>query len=184
MALLKLNQLKKELKQLEQNELIQLISEMYKINKDVQQYLSNKFIGEEAIKDLYERTKKIVRDEFFPERGFAKMRLGVARDAISTFKKLSSDEGKTIDLMLYFVETGTKFTNTYGDIEEKFYNSMVSMYNKVVNECNKSEGFYNIFKDRLYSIVGDTDGIGWGYHDDICAIYYSLDWLEEDEEDE
>ncbi|MBN9931275.1 hypothetical protein HZD82_22060 [Pantoea agglomerans] len=112
------------------------------------------------------------------------MRLGVARDAISNFKKLSSDDGKTIDLMLYYVETGTKFTNTYGDIEGKFYNSMVSMYNKVVNECNKSEEFYNIFKDRLYLIVSETDGIGWGYHDDICAIYYSLDWLEEDEDDE
>lgn len=184
MALLKLNELKKELKTLEQKELIQLISDVYKVNKDVQHYLSNRFKGEEAIKDLYEKTKKIVENEFFPNRGFAKMRLGVARDAISNFKKLSSDAGKTIDLMLYYVETGTKFTNTYGDIEGKFYNSMVSMYNKVVNECNKSEEFYNIFKDRLYLIVSETDGIGWGYHDDICAIYYSLDWLEEDEDDE
>jgi hypothetical protein len=112
------------------------------------------------------------------------MRLGEAKNAILNFKKLSSDDHKTLDLMLYYVELGTQFTNTYGDIDAKFYDSMVSMYNKVVNECNKNEKFYNIFKDRLYSIVLETEGIGWGYNYSICDIYYSLDWLEVDEEDE
>jgi hypothetical protein len=82
MSILKLNELKKELKEFDQKELIQLISELYKLNKDVQHYLSNKFLGEEAIIDLYEKTKKKIKDEFFPERGFGKMRLAEAKSAI------------------------------------------------------------------------------------------------------
>jgi hypothetical protein len=67
------------------------------------------------------------------------MRLSEAKNAISKFNKLSSDDLKTLDLMLYYVEIGTEFTNTYGDIDEKFYNSMVSMYRKVVGACDQDE---------------------------------------------
>jgi len=182
MVKLKLNELKRELKEFNQKELIQLISELYKLNKDVQHYLSNKFIGEDAIIDLYEKTKKKINDEFFPERGFGKMRLGEAKNAISNFKKVSCDESKTLDLMLFYVEIGTEFTNTYGGMDGKFYDSMASMYNKVVIECNKNEQFFIVFKDRLYSVVQASEGIGWGYHDELCDIYYSIDWeIEEDE---
>ncbi|MBM7691304.1 hypothetical protein JOC77_000709 [Peribacillus deserti] len=180
MTLLKLNELKKELKALDHKELIQLITEIYKVNKDVQHFLSNKFLGEEAINDLYKKTKKKVKDEFFPERGFGKLRLGEAKNAISNFKKLSSDELKTLDLMILYVELGTEFTNAYGDINMKFYDSMVSMFDKVVIECHKNEKVLNSFKSRLYTIVQESEGIGWGYHEVLCDIYYSLD-LEEDE---
>ena len=36
-------------------------------------------MGEEAIVDLYEKTKKKINDEFFPDRGFGKMRLAEAK---------------------------------------------------------------------------------------------------------
>ena len=58
MTLLKVTELKKELKELNEKELIQIIAELYKMNKDVQHYLSNKFGGEAAVEELYEKTKK------------------------------------------------------------------------------------------------------------------------------
>lgn len=183
MTKIKLADLKRELKVLDNKELINLITELYKQNKDVEQFLSNKFIGEEAIIDLYEKTKKKVEDEFFPKRGLPKLRLSNAKNEISNFKKISADEHKTVDLMLFFVENGTEFTNTYGDIDSKFYNSMITMYDKVVVECNKNEEFFNSFKDRLYSVVKESNGIGWGYHDCLFHIYYSLNYALEDEEE-
>lgn len=182
MAKLKVNELKKELKGLGQKELIQLICELYKLNKDVQHYLSNQLIGEEAIIDLYEKTKKTIQAEFFPERGFGKMRLGEAKNAITNFKKLSNDELKTLDLMIFYVEMGTEFTNTYGDIDSKFYNSMLSMYDKVIMECDKKEKLFITFQERLYSIIEEAEGIGWGYHDGLCDIYYSIQWTIEEED--
>ena len=181
MTKLTLSVLKKELKQFEQKELIQLIAELYKLNDDVKQYVSNRFIGEEAILALYETTKKKINNEFFPERGFGKMRLKEAKSAISNFKKLAGDHEKTVDLMLYYVEVGTQFTNTYGDIDGPFYDSMISMYGKVTDACNQDGALFHTFKERLYEVMEEARGIGWGYYDCLCDCYYSIEWtLEED----
>lgn len=96
MVKLKITELKKELKQMENKELIGVISELYKKIPDVQHYLSTRFIGEDAVQSLYESAKKKIKDEFFPDRGFGK------------------------------------------------------------------------------------NGVGWGYHDELCDIYFSMGWDEEE----
>jgi hypothetical protein len=59
MTLLKLNELKKELKEFDQKEMIQLISELYKLNNDVQQYLSNKSLeGRKLFKNYICKKKR------------------------------------------------------------------------------------------------------------------------------
>lgn len=161
--------------------MISLISELYKRSEEVQQYLSVKFNGEDTIPELYEKVKKEIIDEFFPDRGFGKMRLSKAKKAITNFKKLTNDHLKTVDLMIMYVEVGTEFTNTYGDIDGQFYSSMESMYHKAVTECEKDEELFNAFHDRLFGIVEDSDGIGWGYHDQLADLYYSIHWLGEKE---
>lgn len=55
---------------------------------------------------------------------------------------------------------------------------MASMYYKVVKECEKDERLFNQFRDRLESVVEDSSGIGWGYHDDLKDVYYSIEFLE------
>lgn len=49
---IKITDLKKQLKKYEQKELIELIVEMFKANKEVQNYLSSKFLGDEVIEVL------------------------------------------------------------------------------------------------------------------------------------
>ncbi|WP_391206605.1 DUF6155 family protein [Psychrobacillus sp. L4] len=181
MSKLTLSELKKELKQYDQKELTQLIVDLYKLNDDVKIYLGNRFKGEEAIVELFEAMKRKITDEFFPINGFGKMRLKEAKEAITNFKKLSNDQIKTIDLMLYYVEIGTKFTKTYGDIDGKFYSSMANMFNKVADACVDDEQTYNIFADRLSAVVDESNGVGWGYHDALCDIYGSIEWTWEDE---
>jgi hypothetical protein len=181
---IKVTELKKALREFEQKELINLLTELYKLNGDVKEYLSIKFSGEEAIDELYMKTKKKITDEFFPDKGFGKMRLAEAKKAISNFQKITDHRVKAIDLMLYYVEIGTEFTNTYGDIDERFYNSMNSMYNKVADECDKDVEMFNSLKERLYSVVEESDGIGWGYHDDLANRYYSIKWINKDNADD
>jgi len=53
----------------------------------------------------------------------------------------------------------------------------------VIEECNKNEEHYKIFKDRLYGVIEDSSGIGWGYHEALCESYYALDWLEDEDEE-
>lgn len=82
--------------------------------------------------------------------------------------------------MLYYVEVGIEFTNTYGDINEAFYNSVAAMYEEVVSAINKQDDSenYNNFKDRLKAVVEDTNGMGWGFHDDLGDIYWEIKWLD------
>jgi hypothetical protein len=182
LANLKITELKQSLKVLEQNELILLITDLYKLNTDVKEYLSAKFGGEEVVNELHKKAKKKIEDEFFPDRGMPELRLSVAKKAITDFKNTTGDSIKAADLMLFYVEMGTKFTSSYGDIDMKFYNSMVSMYDKVAEECEKKEEIYSLLQDRLYSCIPMSEGIGWGYHEALCEIYYSISWVIEEEE--
>lgn len=174
---LKIPELKKNLNEYEHKELIKVIGDLYKLNQEVKDYLHVKIMGEEAVQELFKRAKKEIEEEFFPDKGFGKMRLAKAKKAISNFKKLTNDSTRVLDLMLHYVENGTAFTLTYGDIDERFYYSMESMYQKVVAACEKDEKLFNNFKDRLYTIVLEADGIGWGYHDYLSDIYHSICWL-------
>jgi hypothetical protein len=180
----KIPDLKKMLKYHSQEDLVSMIVDCYKLNDQVKEYFYLKFDPEEAVKEIYEKCKKDITHEFFPERGFGGLNLAKAKKAISYFNKLNYDKLKTIDLMIYYVEIGVEFTNTYGDIGESFYNSMLSMYDKVTQQIIKelSDETYQFFKPRLSSIVDDTDGIGWGFHDDLVYMYSNIESAFEDHE--
>ncbi|MFZ3590571.1 DUF6155 family protein [Bacillus sp. DJP31] len=90
--------------------------------------------------------------EFPPEKGHGKVRLNEAKKAISDFKKLTNDELRTADLMLYYVEKGVEFTNNYGDIDQSFYSSIESMYERVIILCDEEEEYYNFFANRLKQV--------------------------------
>ncbi|GIN87530.1 hypothetical protein J6TS2_39160 [Heyndrickxia sporothermodurans] len=179
---IKVTELKKQLKKYDQKELIQLIADLYKTNKDVQSYLSVHFLGEEAVLELYNQTKKSIENEFFPEKGFGKLRLNQAKNAISHFNTLTKDELRTTDLMLYYVEQGVEFTNTFGDINDSFYTSIEKMYEKVTSMCQKEESYYQTFEDRIKQVVIDTDGIGWGFHEQLYELYSEIEYIYSDEE--
>ncbi|SHG23493.1 DUF6155 family protein [Ornithinibacillus halophilus] len=176
---IKIPDLKKNLKEYDQKDLIKLVVELYKQNKDIQNYLSVKFLGDEVMHELFINAKNEINAEFFPDKGHGKLRLAKAKDVITSFKKLTNDHTKSVDLMLFYVEVGTKFTSTFGDIDERFYGSMYSMYAKVIDECENDEVLFQTFQDRLYDVVWNSDGIGWGYSDGIADLYYSLSYIEE-----
>ncbi|MFD0961595.1 DUF6155 family protein [Paenibacillus chungangensis] len=173
-------EIKKALKQYEKDALITMLVDCYKSSKDVKNYIHVLLHPEDATQELYENARKQIENEFFPLKGYGKLRLAKAKSAISEFKKLSNDELRTLDLMIYYVEQGVDFTVTYGDISEAFYSSMESMYTSVLNKIGDSVSKRALFNARLLKIVNDTDGIGWGFHDYLAGEYYEWASSEED----
>ena len=108
--------------------------------------------------------------KFLPKHGFGDARLSVARKAVMDFKKLNGLNIHLVDLAIYYVETGVKFTNMYGDINEPFYNSMESMFAQAM-KWMKQLNVESQFQQRAAKICHDTDNIGWGFHDGLCEIY-------------
>ncbi len=172
--------LKKHLQGLAQSELIEMITECYKLSKDTEQYLTVKVLGEEAIASILEVYRKKIMDEFFPARGFGKLRLAEAKKAIREFEKITQSKSYSLELKMFYVETGVEFTNTYGDIDERFYESMEKMYESVIESINKEETdqLFQEYQQRLYAVVQNTLGMGWGFHDQLAYLYGELKWIE------
>ena len=178
--LLSVAEFKNILKQQSQEKLMNLLIESYKAIPQLKEYITAKYAGQDTMKQIFETYKSKVYDVFFPGNMNAQFKIGEARKAVNDFKKLCTDEKLAIDLMLYYVEMGVEFTNTYGDINESFYSSIESMYQSVIDLINKYKDpeIFNILSKRLKAVVNDTGGIGWGFHDNLSDMYYDIKWLD------
>ena len=120
-------------------------------------------------------TCKIV-EQFFPARGFGKLKLGEARKAICDYRKATSNLPGTVELLMTYVENGTRFTREFGDIDERFYNSMESVLEELAALLRgEARGMYPQFRDRLARVEQMTDGIGWGFHDFVGDVVAQLE---------
>jgi hypothetical protein len=62
---------------------------------------------------------------------------------------------------------------------------MVRMFDQVAMECIRNEELYQAFSSRLGNVVSRAQGTGWGFEEALVEIYYSIDWVhDEDEEDD
>ncbi|OFX29924.1 MAG: hypothetical protein A2X08_08635 [Bacteroidetes bacterium GWA2_32_17] len=162
-----LTDIKKELKKLEKDKLVDLVADLCKKNKSVKDFFD--FYINPNEKDLFVKYKDTVYEAFFPKRGY-RLRLSNGEKAISDFRKLETSKELLADLMLFYVETGVEFTNEFGDIDEPFYNSVASVYSQALT-LMKKEKILNKFSDRAKKVVDDTSNIGWGFHDELGDVY-------------
>jgi hypothetical protein len=162
-----LTDIKKELKRLDKLKLIDLVADLYKKNKSVKEFLD--FYVNPNERALFEKYHNKVFEAFYPKRG-GNYKLKDGKQAISDFKKLGPSADLLADLMLFYVETGVKFTNEFGDIDEGFYSSMETTYVAALTLMRK-ENLLNKFADRAGKVVSNTSGIGWGFHDYLCDVH-------------
>lgn len=162
-----LTEIKKELKKLDKDKLIDLIADLYKKNKSVKEFFDFYVNPDES--ELFNKYRDKVFEAFYPRRGY-NYKLKDGKQAISDFKKLGPSADLLADLMLFYVETGVKFTNDFGDIDEGFYSSMETTYVAALT-LMKKENLLDKFADRAGKVVSDTSGIGWGFHDYLGDVY-------------
>lgn len=165
-----LSDVKKELKKLEKDKLINLIADLYTKNKSVKEFFD--FYVNPNETELFERYRNKVFEAFYPKRGYG-YNLKDGKQAISDFKKSGSSPALIADLMLFYVETGVQFTNDFGDINKTFYSSLESTYLAVL-KFMRSEQLLDNFSERAFRIVHNTIDIGWGFHDYLIDVYWQF----------
>ncbi len=169
--------IKPKLVTLTQLELIELVKALFDQSADNKLLLATRLapdaLGTEAIEPYRER----IVVQFFPKRGFGKLNLREARQAIRDYRKATGDLGGTLELMMTYLEQGTAFTNAYGDISEAFYNSLESVLNEFAKILKSREGqeYYPQFAARLKQLKSDASDIGWGYGDVVVEIIEDVD---------
>lgn len=162
-----LKDVKKELNKLGKDKLVALVAGLYKKNKFVKEFLD--FYVNPNEREMFDKYRDKVFEAFYPSRGY-NLKLKAGKQAIADFKKLEPSPDLVADLMLIYVETGVKFSNDFGGIDEGFYSSMESTYVAALT-LMKKENLLEKFKNRAANVVSDTSGTGWGFHDYLDDVY-------------
>lgn len=174
-----LTELKKQLKTMSQEELIDLLCKVYKGSKQAQALVDVALCGDAAEQALLSAYKKRVHDAFWGKQYSLKK----ARDAVLEFNKIAKNVENAAELMLYHVECGVDFTCEYGDIDEPFYGSVESMFSNFVTTVNHMDtaDYYQRNAERILGIIRKADDCGWGFPYTLMELYHEIVWRTEDE---
>jgi hypothetical protein len=160
---------KTALAHLDQQGLLELISDMYDLSKDNKDFLHTRFSIDDDILATY---KKIIKGCMYPDIQKEPVRIIRAKRAINDYSKAIRDAKGEAELLTYFVECGNKFTLDYGDIDEDFYDSLLEVYGQAIKKVRTlPDHEQGNFRNRLKKIMLSSSGIGWGYHDGLCDEY-------------
>lgn len=120
-----------------------------------------------ATSDPLKPFKKRIDEALYPDVVSREpIRIGAARRAVTEYKKAAGDLPGVLELMMYYVERGTACTADYGDIDEAFYSSLESMYERLLKMLDTADGeTKESFRSRAGAVVECARGIGWGYYD-------------------
>jgi hypothetical protein len=171
----------KQLKERTTDDLIKLMKGLHDLSPQNKAWLTVKLLPvAQDSKFLEDCRCKVVNYVYKETKGFPSTpRFREAKKVISDYRKSTSDLRGTLDLMLTYVERGHKFTNDFGDIDEPFYDALISMLERFAVELRRSPAKYELyeqFRSRLMK-MRRTSNIGWGYGDFIQDTVDELEKL-------
>lgn len=156
--------------------LIALVKDLYETSPDNRDFLQARFQAEENTGAALEKYRRKIVEQFFPARGFGKLKLAEARKAVRDYRKATGNLEGTIDLMLAYVENGTEFTHQFGDINGPFYGSLESVLHEMAQLLlGEGRELYPKFRERIQRLTTHADDIGWGYGDALRDHVYQLE---------
>lgn len=158
-----ITELKKELKKLNQADLMNLIIELYHSNSKVKEFVSSRFKDEDYQNEVLGEYKRKKFLEFF-DKGFRTPSIKKAKELLNDYKKFASFE-RVLSLMLWFVECGTGYTKDFGDMDQAYYNSLCRVYEEFISILRQmgSKEHYSLYKERVHELVSEASDIAWGY---------------------
>jgi len=151
--------------------LIGLISDLYASSAQNKSFLHARFsTGMDALKPYL----KIIDDTLYPDILRNKpIQIAKAKKAISDYTKAAGEPKGILELMVFFVETGTEFTVNFGDIDEDFYLSLERMFSKALDlVLTMDKETIDEYYERFAAIVVRASNIGWGYGDALDEMFH------------
>lgn len=95
-----------------------------------------------------------------------------ANRAIDDYRQLTGDVVGILDLQLTFIESGTGYTERYGDIDEPFYEALEIILEDFANLLKQHPTAYEMqdFGSRLRKLQERAGWMGWGYGDAVTEM--------------
>ena len=155
--------------------LLALVKDLYATSDVGRDLVNARCQPAESTEAILEKYRRKIVEQFFPARGFGKLKLGEARQAIRDYRKATGNIPGTAELLMTYVENGAEFTQQFGDIDERFYNSVESALNELAALLRgEARDMYARFADRLAKTEERASGIGWGFGDCVSDVVAQL----------
>jgi hypothetical protein len=173
------------IRNLEPKEVLDLFRQLYMLTLENAELIDSRFkigTGENLLEDYRKKIIEELYPGYDPHGKFPRM--GWLKNLIRDYRKGTNDLAGTTELMVTFQEKGMEFTMAYGDIDERFYDSLLSGMCDLIKMLTKdAPELFPAFRDRLVKIAQTVYGrIGWGYGDgmyetvaEICD-FHGLDF--------
>ena len=161
---------KAKLAAVEAKELLSLVGDLYRLSKENQAFLDARFA---TLADPLQYYKKIISESLYPDVQKNKpIQIAKAKKAVSDYIKAAADPQGEVELMVYFVEQGNDCTLDYGDIDAPFYDALILMYGRAVDQLlSLPKNARGPFQQRLAAILNSAAHIGWCYPDGLRDHY-------------
>lgn len=172
-------EIKKRIKEKADKELLSLISSCYKTSDEVKFYLTSIVVDEEEANEILMELKEILSQAFWATAKNGRPlgpNLKEAKKVISAVKEVTNNLETIVNFMLDYVEHGVGFTNVYGDMWDGYYSSIEGMFESLEKHLMKNVDKIDIevTMNRIEDIVNKSNGIGWGFHDNLLDMYVAL----------
>jgi predicted CopG family antitoxin len=170
--------IRKLIKDLEPDELREVILELSKLTTKNKQFLQLYLQSSDAVdvESIVKEAKKKIHGHFYGRSMFPIVDLSNARKAVNEYSKVLKEYPcQVADLKLYYIEVGTELTNDFGDMNEGFYSSLESMFEGFCKQIKKYPVYFNQFEDRIHELQSACQNIGWGYGDVIDDLVFELE---------
>ena len=156
--------------------LLALVKDLYDAAAGNRDFIHARCQAEDGGGEVLETYRSKIVEQFFPKRGEGKLKLGEARKTIRDYKKATGNIPGTAELLMTYVESGTRFTREYGDIDERFYSSVESALDELAALLRgEAREMYAQFSDRLARVEQMASGIGWGFCDFVADVVRQLE---------
>jgi len=160
----------------DQPALLALVKDLYDAAAQNRDFIQARCHAGESDGAVLEKYRGKIVEQFFPARGDGKLKLAQARKAIRDYRKATGNLPGTVELLMTYVENGARFTHEYGDIDERFYNSVESVLEELAALLrSEARGLYPQFSERLARVEQLSDNIGWGFHDFVADVVGQLE---------
>ncbi len=162
----------------EKSALLALVKDLYEAAAENRDFIQARCNAEESGGEALEKYRAKIAEQFFSKRdhGMGALKLGEARKAIRDYRKATGNIHGTAELLMTYVENGTRFTHQYGDIDERFYSSVESALDELAALLRgEAREIYPQFTDRLAEVERMASGIGWGFCDFVADVIVGLE---------
>ena len=172
-----LAELKKALRALSYDQVENMLCTLYRQSKDVSRCLNVRFNGAAYAPKLLEDFNREI-DRCIPMDFHRPLSMPQARKTLAGFRKSAPDMPTALEMLLCFTERCVQFTDTFGDIDEPFYDCAAKVFAEFVDGLNgqDDDSLFERWRSRIDAIVSLCIHIGWGFGDEIGSLSASIIW--------